>query len=192
MNRILLTAAAALFLLPEAAQAAPYVGLDLNANLLNLDPADSSAYPQSAIGPQFHAGYRFDNLNLAAELGYGTNRGHQDPDNLRFNMLSADGLYYLPIGGFLNLILTAGVTDVNYGDSTATFKVIQKDDATRTVRQGNTIFRGDEFDWRAGTGLSFALTDSYEVRFITRYQPISMHGLADYSLALDFGMNFYF
>jgi|GEM_PF-5829109 len=192
MNRILIAAAAALFLLPGAAQAAPYVGLDLNANLLNLNQADSSTYPQTTIGPDLHVGYRFDNLNLAGELGYGTSRGEQDPDNLRIDMLTADALYYVPIGGFVNWIVTAGVADINYGDSTATFSVYQKNDVNRTTRTGNTVFHGDEFDWRVGTGLSFILTQGYEIHFITRYQPISMHGLSDYSLSLAFGMNFYF
>ena len=192
MNRILIAAAAALFLLPGAAQAAPYVGLDLNANLLNLNQADSSTYPQTTIGPDLHVGYRFDNLNLAGELGYGTSRGEQDPDNLRIDMLTADALYYVPIGGFVNWIVTAGVADINYGDSTATFSVYQKNDVNRTARTGNTVFHGDEFDWRVGTGLSFILTQGYEIHFITRYQPISMHGLSDYSLSLAFGMNFYF
>jgi hypothetical protein len=192
MNRILFAAAAVFFLLPGAAHAAPYLGLDLNANLLNLNPADPSAYPQTAIGPDFHVGYRFDNLNLAGELSYGSSRGQQDPDNFRMNLLTADGLYYVPIGGFLNLILTAGVADMNYGDSIATFSVFQKNGVDKTVRTGNTVFQGDEIDWRAGGGLSFILTEGYEVHFITRYQPVSMHGLADYSLSLDVGMNFYF
>lgn len=192
MNRTLLAAAAALFLLPGAAEAAPYVGIDLNANLLNLKPADSFAYPQATVGPDFHLGYRFDNLNLAGELGYGTSKGRQDPDNLRLNMLSGDAFYYVPIGGFMNLVLTGGMVEMNYGDSTATSIVYEKDGVSRTARQGNTIFHGDELDWRGGAGLSFILTDGYEVHFLTRYQPVSMHGLADYSLSLNFGMNFYF
>ena len=192
MNRTFLCAAAALFSLPGAAQAAPYVGIDLNANLLNLKPSDSSAFPQTTVGPDFHVGYRFNNLNLAGELGYGTSKGRQDPDNLRLNMLTADALYYVPIGGFMNLILAGGAAEMNYGDSTATSIVFQKNGVSRTARQGNTIFHGDELDWRAGAGLSFILTEGYEVHFLTRYQPVSMHGIADYSLALNFGMNFYF
>ena len=35
-------------------------------------------------------------------------------------------------------------------------------------------------------------TDGYEIHFVTRYQPVSMNGLATNSLSLDFGMNFYF
>ena len=139
-----------------------------------------------------HVGYRFDGLNLAGELGYGTSRGKQDPDILRLNMLSADGLYYVPVGGFLSLILTAGAAEVNYGDSTAGFFVTQTNGVTKTRRQGDTVFHGDEFDWRAGAGLSFALTDGYEIHFVTRYQPVSMNGLATNALSLDFGMNFYF
>lgn len=192
MNRVLIAAAAVLFLLPGAAQAAPYVGLDLNANLLNLNQANSSTYPQTTIGPDFHVGYRFNNLNLAGELGYGTSRGEQNPDNLRLDMLTADALYYVPVGGFVNWIVTAGGAEVNYGDSTATYSVYQKNGFDHTLRTGNTVFHGDEFDWRVGTGLSFILTDGYEVHFITRYQPVSMHGLSDYSLSLAFGMNFYF
>jgi len=189
MNRILIAAATALFLLPGAA---PYAGIDLNASLLNLNSSDSSAYPQSTIGPNVHVGYRFDNWNLAGELGYGTSRGEQDPDNLRLDMLSADALYYVPIGGFLNLVLTAGGAEVNYGDSTATYSVYQKAGFSHTLRTGDTVFHGDEFDWRAGGGLSFVITEGYEVHFIGRYQPISMQGLSNYSLGLDFGINFYF
>lgn len=190
MTRILTAAVAALFLLPGAAQAAPYAGIDLNANLLNLNSADPSTYPQSTIGPAIHVGYRFD--NLAGELGYSTSRGQQDPDNLRLNMLSADALYYVPVGGFLNLVLTAGGAEVNYGDSTSNSFVYLKGGNTRTYRQGDTIFHGDEFDWRVGGGLSFNITQGYELHFLGRYQPVSMHGLSDYSAGLDFGMNFYF
>lgn len=192
MNRTLIAAAATLFLLSGAAQAAPYVGIDLNANLLNLNQSDSSDYPQTTVGPDFHVGYRLDEFNLAGELGYSTSRGEQDPDNLRLNMLSLDGLYYVPVGGFVKLILTGGMADMNYGDSTATYSVYQKDGFSHQARQGNTVFQGDEVDWRAGAGLSFAITDGYELHFITRYQPVSMKGLADYSLSLNFGMNFYF
>jgi len=192
MKSSLVIAAAYLLLWSSGADASPYAGVDLNSDLLNLNSADSSLFPQSMVGPDFHVGYRFDGLNLAAELGYGTGRGKQDPDILRLNRLSADGLYYVPVGGFLSLVLSAGGAEVNYGDSTATFIVNQTNGVTKTFRQGNTVFHGDEFDWRAGAGLSFALTDSYEIHFLTRYQPVSMKGLADYSLSLDFGMNFYF
>jgi hypothetical protein len=88
--------------------------------------------------------------------------------------------------------VTAGGAEMNYGDSTATYSVYQKNDVNHTLRTGNTVFHGDEFDWRAGTGLSFILTEGYEIHFITRYQPVSMKGLADYSLGASFGMNFYF
>jgi hypothetical protein len=192
MNRTLIAAAAALLSLTGAANAAPYVGLDANASLLNLNSSDSSDYPQTTVGPQIHAGYRFDQLNLAGELGYSTSRGNQDPDNLRLNLLTLDGLYYVPIGGFVSFIVTGGMADMNYGDSTATYSVYQKDGTSHQARQGITEFNGDEIDWRAGGGLSFAITDGYEIHLITRYQPVSMKGLADYALTLNFGMNFYF
>jgi hypothetical protein len=192
MNHNLIAASAALLLLSGGAEAAPYAGIDLNANLLNLAPAEALTYPQSTVGPDFHLGYRFDNLNLAAELGYGTGRGEQDPDNLRIDTLTFDGLYYVPVGGFVNIIFTGGMADMNYGDSTATYYVYQKGGINRTARVGITAFHGDEVDWRAGTGLSFLLADDYEVHFITRYQPVSMNGMANYSLSLSFGMNVYF
>jgi opacity protein-like surface antigen len=192
MKSSLVIAAASLFLWSSGAVASPYAGIDLDADLVNLNSADSSLYPQSAVGPQVHVGYRFDGLNLAAELGYGSDRGKQDPDILRLNNLSLDGLYYVPLGGFLSLVLTAGGAEVNYGDSEPIFTVSQINGVNKTFRTGNTIFHGDEFDWRAGAGVSFALTDGYEIHFLTRYQPVSMGGLSNYSLALDFGMNFYF
>lgn len=192
MKSSIVAAAASLLLWPSGANASPYAGIDLNADLINLNSADSSLYPQSAVGPNLHIGYRFDDLNLAAELGYGSDRGKQDPDILRLNNLSLDGLYYVPMGGFLSLVLTAGGTEVNYGDSEPIFTVSQTNGVTKTFRTGNTIFHGDEFDWRAGAGVSFAILDGYEVHFLTRYQPVSMGSRSDYSLSLDFGMNFYF
>lgn len=192
MNRNLIAAAAALLLLSASAEASPYAGIDVDADLVNLKPSAPSAYPQSTIGPFLHVGYLFDDLNLAGELGYGTSRGQQEPDNFRLDTLSLDGLYYVPIGGFVNLILTGGMADMNYGDSTATFSIYQKGGYNRTTRTGITQFSGDEIDWRAGTGLSFTLASGYELHFITRYQPLAMNGLSDYSLSLTFGMNFYF
>lgn len=191
MKHILIAAAAALLLPSGVAEAAPYVGIDLNANVLDVNQSTSS-FPQSALGPQFHAGYLFDNLDLAGELGYGISRAKQDPDNFRLNMLTGDALYYVPIGGFLKLILTGGVADVNYGDSRATFAVGTQHGEVRSFRTGNTVFGGSEFDWRAGTGLSFQLFDGYEVHAIARYQPLSMGNRSNYLLALAFGMNFYF
>jgi opacity protein-like surface antigen len=192
MKRTLIAAAIALLLPSGAALASPYVGFNLNANLLDMNQANASSFPQTTLGPDFHAGYRFDNLNLAGELGYGISRGDQTPDNLRINMLTADALYYVPIGGFLNVVLTAGMAEVNYGDSQATFSVVQENGQTKSVRTGNTIFGGNELDWRVGTGLSFAFTDGYEVHLLTRYQPLSMGDRTNYSLSAGFGMNFYF
>jgi len=192
MKRTLIAAAAALLLPSGAAEAAPYVGVNLNVNTLDVNQANTAAFPQSTIGGDFHGGYRFDNLNLAGELGYGTSRGEQTPDNLRINMLTGDALYYVPIGGFLNIVLTAGIAEVNYGDSRATYSVVQENGQTKSVRTGNTIFHGNEFDWRVGPGFSFALADGYEVHLITRYQPLSMGERNNYSLSLSFGMNFYF
>ncbi len=192
MKSCLVIAATSMLLWSSGADASPYAGIDLNADLINLNSADSSLYPQSAVGPGVHVGYLFNNLNLAAELGYSSDRGKQDPDILRLNNLSVDGLYYVPVGGFVSLILTAGAAEVNYGDSEPIFTVSQVNGVTKTFRTGNTIFHGDEFDWRGGAGVSFALVDGYEIHFITRYQPVSMGGRSDYSLSLDFGMNFYF
>ena len=75
-------------------------------------------------------------MNLAGELGYGTSRGEQDPDNLRIDMLTADALYYVPIGGFVNWIVTAGGAEMNYGDSTATYSVYQKNGDESHVAHG--------------------------------------------------------
>lgn len=191
MKRILIAAAAAL-LLPSVAEASPYIGVDLNANMLDYKLGSASTFPQSALGPQFHVGYLADGLNLAGELGYTTTRGEQTPDNLRINLLTADALYYVPVGGFLRVVLTAGMADMNYGDSRATYSVVRTNRQTKSMRTGNTIFGGNEFDWRAGTGLSFAIADGYEAHLLTHYQPISMGNRANYLLGLSFGMNFYF
>lgn len=192
MKRTLIAVAAALLLPSGAAQAAPYVGIDLNANLLDLNESTAASYPQSTLGPQFHAGYLLDGLNLAGELGYSTSRGEQTPDNLRLNMLTGDALYYVPVGGILNIILTGGMAETNYGDSEATYAVGVEHGETKSFRTGNTIFGGNEFDWRAGAGLSFRLADSYEIHLISRYQPISMGDRGNYLFSMNFGVNFYF
>jgi len=191
MKRTLIAAAAALLLPPAAAEAAPYVGVNLNATSLDTNQSNPASFPESTIGPDFHVGYRIDSLNLAGELGYGTNRGTQDPDILRINMLTGDALYYVPIGGFLNGVLTAGMAETNYGMSSPTFHVAMVNGVNKSFRTGNTIFHGNEFDWRVGGGLSFQLTDTYEVHLLARYQPMSMGELTNYALSLSFGMNFY-
>lgn len=174
-----------------AALAAPYLGFDIDAKSLNLEPSQSQGLPQNGLGVDLHGGYRFD--NLAGELGYGYARGEVAPNNLRLNQLTLDGLYYVPVGGFLNLVLTAGGADTNYGDSTFTTRQVSRSDGTtKTQRQGITQFGGNEFDWRAGGGLSFNFIDGYEVHFLTRYQPLSLGGRASYALTLNVGMNFYF
>ncbi|MGH6829112.1 MAG: outer membrane protein [Rhizomicrobium sp.] len=175
---------------PLTALADPYLGFDLDAAALDLAPGDPATYPQSLLGVGAHGGYRFD--NFAGELGYSTVRGEMTPDNIRLNQLTLDGLYYVPVGGFLSLLFTGGAADTNYGDSTFTTSTYQANGTTKSVRQGNTVFGGNEFDWRAGAGLSFSLTDGYEVHFITRYQPLSMNRVANYQLSLNVGVNFYF
>lgn len=184
-------AVAILGLLTGGAQAAPYLGFDINAQSLNLEPNQPAVYPQSGLGVNLHAGYRFD--NVAGELGYGFARGEVAPNNLRLNQLTLDGLYYVPVGGFLNLVLTAGAAETNYGDSSFVTTIVQRDDgSTKSQRQGVTQFGGDEFDWRVGGGLSFSFLDAYEVHVLTRYQPLSLGDRASYALTLNAGMNFYF
>jgi hypothetical protein len=173
------------------AAAAPYLGFDVDAKSLNLEPNQPATYPQSGLGVNLHGGYRYN--NLAGELGYGFVRGEVAPNNLRLNQLTLDGLYYVPVGGFLNLVLTAGAAETNYGDSSfITTSVQRSDGSTKSQRQGITQFGGDELDWRAGGGISFNLLEGYELHFLTRYQPLSLGRRADYALTVNVGMNFYF
>ena len=177
---------------PLAALADPYLGFDVDASALDLAPGDPPTYAQSLLGVGAHGGYRLG--NIAAELGYSTVRGEMAPNNIRLNKLSLDGLYYVPVGGgFLNLVFTGGAVETNFGDSNFITGIYQaKDNITKSFRQGDTVFGGDELDWRAGAGLSFPFAGFYEVHVITRYQPLFISGLANYDLSLSVGMNFYF
>jgi hypothetical protein len=175
----------------SAAGAEPYVGLDSNRYSLTLSNSASQLTPQSAAGEDIHIGDRFG--NLAGELGYGTSTSYSNLslDNLHLTRLTADGIFYLPVAGGLNILLTAGGARTNYGISTYARNYYQLDNKTKSNNADAPVISGDELNWRAGAGLSFGL-DEFELRTLVRYQPLSLQGQAQNALSLDFGINFYF
>jgi hypothetical protein len=175
-------------LLPlSAAQAAVYAGIDLGIDSTDLKNSASNLYPESTIGPGVHLGYHF--ANWAVELGYGTTHKAFQETELRFNRLTGDGIAYVPLGGFVNLLVTAGMSDTNFGASTFAHKSYQQNGIDKTTRVATTLLNGDEFNWRAGTGLSFSFGGGYEFHVIGRYEPLGMKGLANYALSMDTGFN---
>src|ERR1700755_2419256 len=168
MTRFLLPAILIALLPASAADAAIYAGLDLSIDSVSFKDSAPSLFPESLIGPQIHAGYHLD--SFAVELGYGTTRKSEQDTDLRFDRLTADGLYYVPVGGFLNLVLTGGVTQDNYGASTFTKKSYTQDGTVKDTRIGSTILNGNELNWRAGGGLSFSFAGGYEFHVIGRYE----------------------
>src|ERR1700722_3056007 len=175
----------------SAASAAPYIGLDGNRYSLTLSNSSSELVPQSAGGEDFHVGDRFG--NLAGEIGYGTSSSYSNvySDNLHLTRLTADSIFYLPVAGGLNLLLTAGGAETNYGISTYVRNSYQVDGEYKTSSGDAPVSGGNELDWRAGGGLSFGL-DQFELRVLLRYQPLSMQSQAQNALSLDVGLNFYF
>jgi hypothetical protein len=173
--------------IPMSAEAAIYAGVDLGADSIDMKTSAPNIYPQDVIGPGVHLGDNFG--NWAVELGYTTTRKSQNQNDIRFNRLTGDGLLYLPIGGFLNFLVTAGVSETNFGDSTYTDKAYKQDGIDKTTRISTTLLNGDEFNWRAGSGLSFVLADGYEFHVIGRYEPLSMKGFASYALSVSTGFN---
>jgi hypothetical protein len=186
MLRILLPAIL-IALLPASADAAVYAGLDLSADSVNFTGAAPSVFSESLIGPDVHLGYHLS--DFGAELGYGTTRKSEQDTDLRFNRLTADGLYYLPVGGILNLVLTGGVAEDNYGASTFIKKSYTQNGDVKDTRIGTTLLHGNEFDWRAGGGLSFSFAGGYELHVIGRYEPLTMQRLAHNALSLETGFN---
>jgi len=187
MIRSLLLAVLIALLPASAANAAVYAGLDLSADSISFNSSAPSLFPESLIGPQIHAGYHLGDFGV--ELGYGTTRKSELDTDLRFNRLTADGLYYLPVGGILNLVLTGGVTENNYGASTFLQKSYTQNGDVKNTRVGVTILSGNEFDWRAGGGLSFSFAGGYELHVIGRYEPLTMGHLASNVLSLETGFN---
>jgi hypothetical protein len=175
-------------LLPlSAAQAAVYAGADLDIDSTDFKNSAPQIFPQSTIGPDVHVGYHF--ASWAVELGYGTTHKAFQDTELRFNRLTGDGLMYVPLGGFLNLILTAGVSDTNSGASTFTHKAYQQDGIDKVTRVPTPLLTGDEINWRAGTGLSFSFGGGYEFHVIGRYEPLTVNGLSNYALSMSTGFN---
>jgi len=173
--------------MPISAEAAIYAGVDLGADSIDMKNSAPNGYPEDAIGPGVHLG---DNFGAwAVELGYATTRKSENQDDLRFNRLTGDGILYIPIGGFLNYLVTAGVSETNFGDSTYTEKAYKQDGIDKVTRVSTTLLNGDEFNWRAGTGLSFVLADGYEFHVIGRYEPLSIKGFANYALSVSTGFN---
>jgi hypothetical protein len=190
MKKYLILAALFTVMPLASAQAAMYAGFDLTADSINLSNTALNLYPEAAIGPGVHIGDRFG--NFAVELGYGTTRNSLQQADLRFNRLTADGIYYLPLGGFLNLLATAGMSETNFGTSTFTEQTYLQDNITKTTRVATTLLHGNTLDWRAGTGLSFALGDGYEFHVMGHYEPLSAKGLANYALSVNAGFNIAF
>jgi hypothetical protein len=188
MNRSFLLSAILIALLPaSAAEAAVYAGFDLAADSLNLNSTAPQLFSQSLIGPQIHGGYHWN--DFAAELGYGTTRKSEQQTDLRFNRLTLDGIYYIPVGGFLNLALTGGMSEDNYGASNYTRKSYTEDGIIKDTRVSSTILHGNEFNWRLGGGLSFSFAGGYEFHVLAHYEPVSMNGLANNALSLQTGFN---
>lgn len=180
--------AALLVLAPfSAARAAVYAGADLILDSVDLKSAAPQSYPQSTIGPGIHLGDRFD--FLAVELGYNTSHKAFQQTNLRFNRLTGDGIGYVPLGGFLNLLVTAGLSQTNFGASSFMEKGYTQNGTAKTTRIATTLLSGSKLDWRGGGGLSFALGDGYELHVIGRYEPLTMRGLSNYALSVDTGFN---
>src|SRR6185312_11103568 len=142
----------------------------------------SDLYPESTIGPDVHLGYRSD--SWAVELGYGTTHKAFQEAEIRYNRLTGDGLVYVPLGGFLNFLVTAGLSDTNFGASTFQHKSYQQDGVDETTRVATTVLTGDELNWRGGAGLSYSFGGGYEFHVIGHYQPLTMKGLSNYALSM--------
>ena len=103
--------------------------------------------------------------------------------------LTGDGIGYVPLGGFLNLLLTAGLSQTNFGASNFIEKGYTQNGTAKTTRIATTLLSGSELDWRAGGGLSFALGEGYELHVVGRYEPLTLRGLSSYALSVDTGFN---
>ncbi len=180
-----------LIVLPAAAMAQYYAGLEGDRYSITLKSTASKLYPQSTSGESVHFGYRL--RNLAGEIGFGTSSYKSDGnfDNMHLTRANLDGFYYLPIFGGLNILLTAGGSEINYGISTAVKNFTTTNGVTKASNGDQTVLHGDEFDWRAGGGFSFGL-DEFELRMLARYQPLSMANTAANAYSINFGLNFYF
>jgi len=177
--------------IPSAALAQFYVGLEGDRYSYSLKSSASQLYPQETSGEDLHVGYRW--RNFAGEIGYGTSTYQSDGnfDNMHLTRGSFDGFYYVPIFGGLNLLATAGASEINYGISTDVRNYTTTSGVTHVSNGDQTVLHGDEFDWRAGGGFSFGL-DEFELRILGRYQPISIGNNAQNALSVDFGINVYF
>lgn len=187
MTRFLLPAILIALLPTSVANAAIYAGFNLTADSVNFTDAAPSVLSESLIGPEVHLGYHLSDFGV--ELGYGTTRKSEQDTDLRFNRLTGDGLFYVPVGGILNLVLTGGVAEDNYGASTFVKKTYTQNGIVKDTRVGTTLLSGNEFDWRAGGGLSFSFAGGYEIHVIGRYEPLTMGHLANNALSLQTGFN---
>jgi hypothetical protein len=180
------------FICISQAQAAPYFGFDANNYSISLKDSASDFYPQSVGGLDLHVGDRIG--ALAGEIGYGTSmmHGNSYADNLRLTLVNMDGLFYLPIAGGLNLLLTAGGSETNYGISSIARNYFQDSQGRQRSNSADVpILGGNEFDWRAGAGFSFGL-DEFELRAVARYQPLSMGNVSENAFSVAVGLNMYF
>jgi hypothetical protein len=180
-----------LLAIPSAAMAQFYGGLEGDRYSITLKSTASQVYPQATAGEDLHLGYRW--RNFAGEAGFGTSAYTSDGnfDNMHLTRATLDGFYYLPVFGGLNILFTAGGSEINYGISTDVRIYTTALGVTHVSNGDQTVLHGDEFDWRAGGGFSFGF-DEFELRVLGRYQPLSMGNTASNALSIDFGINVYF
>jgi hypothetical protein len=190
--KAVLFSAVALLASVACANAAPYVGLEGNETAITLKSSDNEFFPQSTGGWGIHVGDRFG--RFAGELGYSTSvaTGNANIDNLHLTRMTLDGIVYVPIFGGFNFLLTGGGAETNYGISTYARSTYLSTtyDTYKTTSADATIVHGNEFDWRAGGGFSFGF-DTFEVRLLAHYQPLSMANQADNTVGLELGVNIY-
>jgi len=174
------------FTLPATAE--PYFVLGGDASVIDLKNPPPALYPQSAGGLGFDLGERFG--MVAGEIGYGENNtgGSANVDAMHFDQMRADGILYIPILGTLNLLLTGGGAETNYGISAFARNPYTDNGKVKTANGDTTVIHGNEFDWRAGTGFSIAFSDDFELRAVARYQPLSMNNSADSMISFSFGI----
>jgi hypothetical protein len=173
----------------SAAIAAPYVTVYGDASAINFRNPPPAPYPQSLPGLGFALGDRFG--MVAGEIGYGEDHiaGNANADAIHLDQMHADGIFYVPLLGGLNLLLTGGGAETNYGVSSYARNPYVDNGKVKTANGDITVLNGNEFDWRAGTGFSIAFSDAFEFHAVARYEPITMKNNACSLVSFTFGVD---
>lgn len=167
-----------------AAQAGPYVGVDIQGLAPFYRDNLFATEPQHFGGGDVHVGWRQG--IFALEGGWAIAQGGEGDNRLSLSGLTLDALVYSPVRfGTVEPFLTVGTANLLARSATITRTVTPDSWSVTTA----PLFSEQNWDWRAGAGLEWGFTQALRGRLTARYEDFTFTGKMHGGVTLSFGIN---